>query len=285
MGTIVIHGGAGGGGEAQREGVLDALRTGVAVLRAGGTALEAACAGVAAMEATGLFNAGRGAVHTRDGLVELDAAAMRGADRAAGAVASISLTQHPILAAKAVLDAGDAVLLSGIGADEFAVASGLDVAPDGWFVSAGASRCGTVGAVAVDDNGVCAAATSTGGRDGQRRGRVGDSPLIGAGTYADERCAVSATGDGEQFIRAVFAHSVARYYEQGVPLRDACSRGLAEVAALDGTGGCIAISADGGFAIDHTTAVMPAGYATTDGRLHAQLTRWTESALSCQGRR
>jgi beta-aspartyl-peptidase (threonine type) len=274
MATIAVHGGAGGGGDPQLEGVRVALEVGARVLAEQGSALDAACAAVVSLEADGRFNAGRGAVRTSDGGIELDAAVMDGATRRAGSAAALTTVKHPVLLARELLSVGTAVLLAGPGADAFARERGLEEPTDGWFVrEATSSPAGTVGAVAVDDHGNCAAATSTGGVRGQRAGRVGDTPVIGAGTYADHRCAISATGAGEAFIRAVFAHSVAIALANGASLADACAAALRDVQTLDGDGGCIAVTSDGTVVLDHNTKVMPAGWATADGHTHVQLTK------------
>jgi beta-aspartyl-peptidase (threonine type) len=274
MATIAVHGGAGSGTQAQLEGISDALAAGLAVLRREGDPLAAACAAVVTLEQDGRFNAGRGAVRTSEGEVELDAAVMSGWDRRAGAIAALRLVKHPITVARAVHSSGDAVLLVGDGAQRFAARIECEVAPPEWFVSpATGSEAGTVGAVAVDDRGRCAAATSTGGMKGQPPGRVGDSPLIGCGTYADDRCAISGTGDGEAFIRAVFAYSVARDLRAGLALPAACRAALDDVVGLGGEGGCVAVTHTGEVFIDHTTAVMPAGWATTsDDQRYLSLT-------------
>jgi beta-aspartyl-peptidase (threonine type) len=273
MATIVVHGGAGGGGEPQLEGVRLAIERGREVLAASGSAVDAVVAAVATLEADGRFDAGRGSVRTADGGIELDAAVMEGPTRRAGAVAAITNVKQPVLVARRLLDEGKALMLAGTGADAYAAANNFELAPPDWFVTrVNSPSPGTVGAVARDDAGRLAAATSTGGMTGQATGRVGDSPLIGAGTYADERCAVSATGRGESFIRAVFAHAVAAAVAAGTPLASACAHALADVSSLEGRGGCIAITADGEVVLDHTTDVMPAGWATTTGGLYVSLT-------------
>ena len=271
MSTIAVHGGAGGGGEPQLAGVRVALERGRDVLLDGGSALDAVTAAVTSLELDGRFDAGRGAYRTAAGGIELDAAVMDGATRRAGAVAAITNVRHPIQVARALADADGPLRLAGSGADAYAVANGFELAPDDWFVAPQVdSPHGTVGAVARDDNGRVAAATSTGGVRGQAVGRVGDSPIIGAGTYADEHIAISATGKGEAFIRSVFAYRVAASSE---PLDSAVRAALADVAALGGGGGCIVITADGSVILDHNTERMPAGWADTDGRLHVQLTK------------
>ena len=267
--TIAVHGGAGGGGEPQLEGVRIALEAGRAALAHGGSALDAVVAAVVSLELDGRFDAGRGAYRTAAGGIELDAAVMDGATRRAGAVAAISNVRHPIQVARALLEGDGPLMLAGSGADAYALSHGLDLAPDDWFVAPMVdSPHGTVGAVARDDAGRVAAATSTGGVRGQVVGRVGDSPIIGAGTYADEHIAVSATGKGEAFMRAVFAYRVAASSE---PLAVACAAALNDVKDLGGTGGCIAITPDGRVAVQHNTEVMPAGWANTDGDLYLEL--------------
>ena len=232
---LVIHGGAG----SMRPGRLDpeqercaragleaALAAGAAILEKRERAIDAVEAAVRVLEEDTCFNAGRGSVLTASGCVELDAAIMDGETRAAGAVAGLRTTRAPISLARRLLDEGPHVFLSGKGADEFAREHGLEQVENSWFEVAERRRqlqellgeggfddeikYGTVGAVAVDVDGHVAVATSTGGLTGKRWGRVGDSPLIGAGTYADDRsAAVSATGSGEYFIRAVAAHQLA----------------------------------------------------------------------------
>jgi beta-aspartyl-peptidase (threonine type) len=233
---LVIHGGAGvivrerlaPELEAQYRAELKrALDAGYAVLAAGGTALDAVVAAIKPLEDSPLFNAGKGAVLSADGLCELDASIMDGRTRAAGAVAGTTRTKNPISLARAVMERSDHVFLSGEGADRFSREQGLEQVPPEYFQTPERRRqleelkakklsafdvdlkYGTVGAVALDAHGHVAAATSTGGLTGKRWGRIGDSPVIGAGTYADDRaCAVSATGAGEYFIRAGVAHEI-----------------------------------------------------------------------------
>jgi beta-aspartyl-peptidase (threonine type) len=274
--ALAIHGGAGrivrGRLRAARDAELRAaiarvLRDGLALLERGAPALDAAQAAVAALEDDALFNAGRGSALTSEGDVEMDAALMDGATRAAGAVACVRGVRNPIALARRILDDGRHVLLAGEGAERFAREWGVPPAPREWLVTdervaeLASARAGgrvsldrdepaaegTVGAVARDARGHLAAATSTGGMTNQHPGRVGDSPILGAGTWADDAgCAVSATGHGEAFLRAAFAHEVdAGVRLGGLPLRDACARALARVAALGGTGGCIALAAAG----------------------------------------
>ena len=281
--VLAIHGGAGpapaepdiGGARwaRQAEGLVAALRAGLAVLRDGGPALDAAVAAVAVMEDDEEWNAGRGAALTAAGTAELDAAVADGRFRRLGAVACVTGVRHPVEAARAVLDDGRHVLLAGPGAEAFARAAGLAFEPGDWFVTdrrrRDLIRHGTVGAVARDVDGHLAAATSTGGRTAQLPGRVGDSPIPGAGTWADDAtCAVSATGVGEAFLRAAFAHEVdARLRLVGADLDTACRAALAEVTAAGGDGGCIALGAGGPPVLPFTTALMHRGWAEVGGPL------------------
>ena len=292
---LVIHGGSGSmrrGGltteldEAGRAGLNAALDAGEAILAAGGSALDAVEAASRVLEEDPCFNAGRGSVLAFDGHVELDAAIMDGRDRRAGAVAGLRSTRAPISAARAVMEQSPHVLMSYEGADDFACEAGLEQVPNRWFVTPERRRqlaellaegsgafdadikYGTIGAVAVDVDGHVAAATSTGGLTAKRWGRIGDAPLIGAGTYADDRAAaVSATGLGEVFIRAVAAHELcARVRMSGADLQEALDGVLGEVQALGGNGGLIAVSPSGEAAWGFTTPGMYRGMAGPDGR-------------------
>jgi len=262
---------------AARRGLGQSLAAGEAVLRDGGSALEAVVAAVVVLEDDEQFNAGRGAVLTSAGGVEHDAAVADGVTRRAGAVTCVCGIRNPVLAARAVLQRSPHVLMSGAGAQALARREGLAFVPADWFVTARrqeqltgilpSSRAeseptsGTVGAVALDGEGHLAAATSTGGITGQLAGRVGDTPLVGAGTWADDRsCAVSATGDGEALILSVFAHEVdALVRLAGLSLGEACQRALQELAARKGTGGCIAVGPDGTVTMPFTSAGMYRG--------------------------
>jgi beta-aspartyl-peptidase (threonine type) len=255
----------------------------MAVLRDGGPALDAVVAAVVVLEDDEQFNAGRGAALTAAGGVEHDAAVADGATGRAGAVACVSGIRNPVRAARAVLEHTPHVLLSGAGAEEFARREGLPFMPLSWFVTPHRQQQlarlrgggyaqhemsgGTVGAVAVDLSGHLAAATSTGGVTGQLPGRVGDTPLIGAGTWADDRsCAVSATGHGEAFMLSAFAHEVdALVRLAGVDLSRACQRALHEVTTRAGTGGCIALGPDGTLAMPFTSTSMPRGVVDASG--------------------
>jgi beta-aspartyl-peptidase (threonine type) len=272
--AIVVHGGAGAWPEhahaAASAGLERALAAGHAVLSGGGHALAAVETAVIVLEDDPVFNAGRGAALHEDGGVLLDAAIMRGSDRAAGAVAALRGIRNPVLAARAVLEEGRHVLLAGEPAGEFARAAGLETAPDAWFRTEARVRAfergGTVGAVARDALGGLAAATSTGGTSGKHPGRVGDSPLIAAGTWADDdTAAVSCTGDGEAIIRSALAHEVdALMRHAGLPLAQACEIAVAGLACRSGTGGLIAVDADA-VAAPFTTAAMPRGWRVGDG--------------------
>ena len=268
--TLAIHGGAGRmtrdtisaeADAAVRTGLAAALEAGAAVLAGGGAALDAVEAAVRVLEDDPAFNAGRGAALTRDGTAELDAAVMHGGG--AGAVAGVAGVRHPVSLARAVMDRTPHVLLAGPGTDAFATDMlARDV--DGFDVD---MKYGTVGAVARDGAGRLAAATSTGGVTGKRPGRVGDSPLIGAGTFAaDDGAAVSCTGAGEFFIRVAAAAQVsARVRLMGQLLDEAVDAVLAEIAALGGTGGMIAIGRAGAPVWRFTTPGMNRAMADSAG--------------------
>jgi L-asparaginase / beta-aspartyl-peptidase len=280
---LVIHGGAGAmrptrgdpdHEQRAREGLRAALDAGAAILATGGAALDAVEASVRLLEDDPCFNAGRGSVLTAEGCVELDAAIMDGTSRRAGAVAGLRTTRAPISLARRLMEQGPHVFLSGSGADRFARDAGLEQVENAWFVTGERRRqldellaaggfdaevkYGTVGAVALDEHGHVAAATSTGGLTAKRWGRIGDSPLIGAGTYADDRsAAVSATGSGEYFIRAVAAHQLAeRVRLGGDTLQAALDAVLADIGELGGTGGLIAVAPTGEAAWGFTTPAM-----------------------------
>jgi len=283
--AIGVHGGAGGSisdperAERMRAGAAAAVEAGHAVLASGGAALDAVEAAVVVLEDDPEFNAGRGAALTEYGRVELDASIMDGATRAAGGVAAVRGVRNPVRAARAVLADGRHVLLVGQPAVEFAATMGLSFESETWFVTEreraalarlkegdAAGARGTVGAVARDSHGGLAAATSTGGVSGQRLGRVGDSPLIGAGTWADEMVAVSCTGHGESIIRTALAHEVhALLRHRGFGLHDACVEAIASLARLGGDGGLIAVSADGEVAATFNSDAMTRGWRVGDG--------------------
>ena len=288
--TLVIHGGAGtirreemsAAREAEHQAALEAaLAAGGVVLAQGGSALDAVEQAVRALEDCPLFNAGRGATFTAAGTIEMDAALMDGATLQAGAAAAVQRIRNPIAAARAVMERTPHVLLIGPAADDFAEAEGLALAPPEYFRTEHRwqqlqaalatrrvaldhdlpARMGTVGAVARDRDGRLAAATSTGGMTNKRAGRVGDSPLIGAGTWADATVAVSCTGVGEAFIRCAAAHELsALMRHRGFPVRQAAAE-VAEilVPANGGSGGLIAVDAAGEPAIAFGTAGMYRG--------------------------
>ena len=288
--TLVVHGGAGiiergrinaAEDSAIRAALSAALAAGEAILGGGGAALDAVEAAVRVLEDDPHFNAGRGSVFTYEGTNSLDAAIMDGATRAAGAVAGVSATRNPVRLARQVMTDSPHVMLSGAGADQFSREQGLEQAgpewfatparrrqleamlsnPDGWFDID--MKYGTVGAVARDTHGHVAAATSTGGITGKRWGRIGDSPLIGAGTYADDRAAaVSATGSGEFFIREGVAHEIcARVRLAGENLQVAADTVMAQVRALGGSGGVIVTGPAGEAVWSFTTPGMFRGRA------------------------
>jgi beta-aspartyl-peptidase (threonine type) len=291
---LMIHGGCGAmrpdavppeQEERARAGLAAALDAGEAILSTGGRALDAVEAAARILEEDSAFNAGRGCVLTADGLAELDAAIMDGSDRSCGAVAGLRTTRAPVSAARAVLEHSPHVMLTLEGADQFARQQGLEQVANDWFIvpqrraqlarvmaSGGGFdsdiKYGTIGAVAVDLAGHVAAATSTGGLTAKRWGRIGDSPLIGAGTYADDRAAaVSATGLGETFMRIVAAHELcARIRIGGEGLQAALDAVLAEIVALGGNGGLIAVSPSGEAAWGFTTPGMYRAVASAEER-------------------
>ena len=283
--AIVVHGGAGGLPrdeeriERMRAGAAAAVEAGHAVLAAGGAALDAAEAAVVVLEDNPEFNAGRGAALTEYGRVELDASMMDGSTRAAGAVAAVRGVRNPIRAARAVLEEGRHVLLVGPPATEFAATAGLAFEAETWFVTererqaladgAVESARGTVGAVARDAEGRLAAATSTGGVSGQRLGRVGDSPLIGAGTWADDATvAVSCTGHGESIIRSALAHEVdALLRHRGLGLHEACELAIGDLGRWGQDGGLIAVSSHGEVAATFNSPGMTRAWRVGSGEL------------------
>ena len=292
--TLTIHGGAGRitrehlstQAEAGTRAALNrALDAGSAVLAKGGAAIDAVEAAVRVLEDDPHFNAGRGAALTAEGTAELDAAIMNGRTRGAGAVARVSNSRSPVALARAVMERSAHVFLAGVGADAFSRAIGAEQVPNDWFVTderranlaellaRGADaydvdmKYGTVGAVARDADGHLAAATSTGGVTGKRWGRIGDSPVIGAGTWADDRgCAVSCTGAGEFFLRVGVAHAIDTQVRLlGDPVGQAADAVLAEVTALGGTGGLIVVGGDGTTAWRFTTPGMNRATVGADG--------------------
>ncbi len=290
--VLVIHGGAGVAPRAKmtaekekeyRADLERALRAGHEVLQKNGTSLDAVEAAIRVLEDSPLFNAGKGAVFTREGRNELDASIMDGKTKKAGAVAGVTRVKNPIAAARAVMEKSEHVLMIGDGADRFAISQGVTEVnplyfwtPHRWQQMLDARDKeparhdgGTVGAVAVDHAGNLAAGTSTGGMNCKRPGRVGDSPIIGAGTYADNKtCAVSCTGHGEVFIQYAVAHDIVarmRYKNLGLP--EAVAETFADLPKEEGgVGGLIALDRDGNFVMPFNTNGMHRGYVTAEGK-------------------
>jgi L-asparaginase / beta-aspartyl-peptidase len=300
---LVIHGGAGTierrNLTAEREAeyrakLTEARDAGYAILARGGAALDAVTAVITILEDSPLFNAGKGAVLNADGFCELDASIMDGRTQAAGAIAGVQHIKNPILLARAVMEKSEHVMLIGDGAERFAQQQGFELVPNEYFQtdtrgkdlervkqaeqaakkSARARRplpeekYGTVGCAALDQAGNLAAGTSTGGRTNKKFGRVGDVPIIGAGTYASNAtCAVSATGWGEFFIRTSVAHDIAAQMEyKGTPLAAAADATLAKVAKLGGDGGVICIDRQGNVALPFNTSGMYRGFRVSNGQ-------------------
>jgi len=294
--SIAIHGGAGvitrgsmtrDEEEAYRNDLGRALDAGYDLLAAGGSGLDAVTAAVRILEDSPLFNAGRGAVFSHEGINELDASIMDGRTLEAGAVAGVTHIRNPIDLARLVMERSQHVLLAGEGAEEFALEQGMDLVPQNYFFTerrwqqlekartgdrysaAEIGYYGTVGAVALDRHGNLAAATSTGGMTNKRWGRVGDSPIIGAGTYADnESCAVSATGSGEFFIRAVAAHEISALMKyRGLSLEEAAREVVqGKLERIGGDGGVIAVDREGNIALEFNTEGMFRGARDSKGR-------------------
>jgi len=292
--SLAIHGGAGTIAPEQitpaierelRAGLQQSLDAGRAILQNGGSSLDAVVAAVRVLEDDPLFNAGRGAVFTSAGTHEMDAAIMDGRTLMAGAVGAVARLKNPIVLARAVMEKSPHAMLAGKGAEDFARELGLEIADEKYFFTdqrwealerlrqtraalSDADRHGTVGAVALDGMGNLAAATSTGGNTNKRPGRIGDTPIIGAGTYANNKtCAVSATGDGEFFMRAVAAHDLSALMDYGrMNLAEAAQAVIDKVKALGGTGGLIAIDRYGNIALPFNTTGMYRGYVDVDGQ-------------------
>ena len=306
---LVIHGGAGTIERAKmtpekereyRAGLERALTAGYDILKRGGSSLDATEAAVRVLEDDPHFNAGKGSVFTSAGTNEMDAAIMDGKTLAAGAVAVLNHVKNPIRLARLVMEKSGHVMIDGEGAEAFAKENGIELVDQKYFFTqerwdalqkikaaekhrtGGAGKAflitdqdrhGTVGAVALDKNGNLAAATSTGGTTNKRPGRVGDTPIIGAGTYAnDATCAVSATGDGEYFIRATVGHDISALMEyRGMSLKEAAQAVLDKVAKLGGTGGLIAIDHQGNIALPFNTAGMYRGYVDPNGKFVVEI--------------
>ena len=285
--VIAIHGGAGTlsrermSQEQEREyldKLNEALEAGEAILKNGGTSLQAICAAIIIMEDSPLFNAGKGAVFTNRKQVELDASVMIGNTLSAGAIAGVTDVRNPILGAIAVMENSPHVMLAGKGASDFAAAQGLEIVDNSYFHTRRRlddvtgqieqEKNGTVGAVALDSYGNLAAGTSTGGMSNKKYGRIGDSPIIGAGNYANNNtCAVSATGHGEFFIRHVVAYDISAKMEYTkLSLEEAASKVIYEkLTDAGGTGGVVAVDRFGNVSMPFNTSGMYRGYIKSTG--------------------
>lgn len=294
---LAIHGGAGTilrssmTPELQQQyeqGLQDALQAGYSVLQAGGCAVDAVQAAVVSLEDFPMFNAGRGSVFNNAGGHEMDASIMDGSNLMAGAVSGIRNVKNPVLLARTIMDKSEHVLLCGQGAEQFAKQQGLQFEDDAYFyvqhryeqwqqalkedsisLDHNDKKFGTVGAVALDANGNLAAATSTGGMTNKKFGRMGDSPIIGAGTYANNNtCAISCTGHGELFIRAVVAYDISCLMEyKGLSLKEACDVVVHDkLVKIQGEGGLVAIDKHGNIELPFNSEGMYRGYATENER-------------------
>lgn len=294
---LAIHGGAGTilrssmTAELQQQyeqGLQDALQAGYSVLQGGGSAVDAVQAAVVSLEDFPLFNAGRGSVFNNAGGHEMDASIMDGSNLMAGAVSGISHVKNPVLLARTIMDKSEHVLLCGQGAEQFARQQGLQFEDDAYFyvqhryeqwqqalkedsisLDHNDKKFGTVGAVALDANGNLAAATSTGGMTNKKFGRMGDSPIIGAGTYANNNtCAISCTGHGELFIRSVVAYDISCLMEyKGLSLREACDVVVHDkLVKIHGEGGLVALDKHGNIELPFNSEGMYRGYATETER-------------------
>ncbi|NOY36644.1 MAG: isoaspartyl peptidase/L-asparaginase [Chlorobi bacterium] len=288
--AIVIHGGAGTilrgnmtpeKEQQYRQKLNEALDTGAAILEKGGNGLDAVEATIHVMENSPLFNAGKGAVFTHDGHNEMDAAVMSGSDLNAGAVAGVGDIKNPISAARAVMEKSEHVLLSGKGASEFARLQGLEMVDSSYFFTErrwkslqraiNAEKHGTVGCVVLDSHGNLYAGTSTGGMTNKKFGRIGDSPIIGAGTYANNHtCALSATGHGEFFIRYTVTHDISALMEyRHLSLQKAAGEVvMKKLVNAGGAGGIIGVDKNGNVAMVFNTPGMYRGYRKAGGENH-----------------
>ena len=304
--VMVIHGGAGAitresmtpeTEQQYRSSLEQALRSGHAVLARGGTSVDAVEATIRVLEDNPLFNAGKGAVFTHEGRNELDAAIMDGKTKKAGAVAGVTIIRNPISAARAVMEKSPHVMMAGRGAELFATKMGLEIVDPSYFWTekrwkalqkeliqeqkpqaqphsglqpVEPRKYGTVGAVAVDGNGNLAAGTSTGGLTNKQFGRIGDSPIIGAGTYAEnESCAISASGVGEYFIRWTVAYDIAALMKyRGMSVADAANEVINKKLPAEGEGGVIALDRNGNFAMTFNSEGMFRGWIGADGVPH-----------------
>ncbi|MGA9211550.1 isoaspartyl peptidase/L-asparaginase family protein [Kaistella sp.] len=310
--VLVIHGGAGTilksnmtaeKENAYRAKLTEALKAGYAEIKKGNSSIDAVAASIIVMEDSPLFNAGKGAVFTADGKNELDAAMMYGKDKSAGAIAGVHTIKNPIKAAIAVMQKSEHVMLSGVGAEQFAKEQNLEIVDPSYFwtkdrwdglqklkqkESSNTSKkvsqntlpesyeidqkFGTVGAVALDKAGNITAGTSTGGMTNKKYGRIGDAPIIGAGTYANSQVGISATGWGEYFIRATAARTIAAKMEyQNKDIKTATQETIDEIGKMGGDGGLIALDKDGNIAMPFNTAGMYRGAITEDGEITIEI--------------
>lgn len=305
--VMVIHGGAGTilkekmSPQVEKlytDKLQEAILAGYAQLQAGKTSVDAVSAAIVILEDSPLFNAGKGAVFTHDGKNELDASVMYGKDKTAGAVAGVHTIKNPIKAAIAVMQRSDHVMLSGAGAEKFAAAKGLQIVKPDYFRTEKTwnalqrvlkaerekkithqqlqppadNKFGTVGAVAIDKHGNITAGTSTGGMTNKRYGRIGDSPIIGAGTYANEQVGISCTGWGEFFIRSTAARTVAAKMQyQDKRVQAAAREVIDEIGAMGGDGGMIALDKDGNMAMPFNTAGMYRAAITENGEVEINI--------------
>ena len=310
--VLVIHGGAGTilksnmtteKENAYKAKLTEALKAGYAEIQKGNTSIDAVAASIMIMEDSPLFNAGKGAVFTADGTNALDASIMYGKDKSAGAIAGVHTIKNPIKTAIAVMQKSEHVMLSGVGAEQFAKEQNLEIVDPKYFwtkdrweglqklkqkeksntnkkVSQNTlpesyeidQKFGTVGAVALDKNGNITAGTSTGGMTNKKYGRIGDAPIIGAGTYADSQVGISATGWGEYFIRATAARTIAAKMEyQKKDVKTAAQETIDEIEKMGGDGGLIALDKDGNIAMPFNTAGMYRGAITEKGEIFIEI--------------
>jgi L-asparaginase / beta-aspartyl-peptidase len=295
--------------QAYKTALTEALQKGYSILKTGGSSLDAVVAAIKVMEDSPLFNAGKGAVFTNEGKNEMDAAIMDGSNLKAGSVAGVTTIKNPITAARAVMDKSEHVMMAGKGAEKFAAANGCEIVDPSYFFTEDRwngllkarkedslksvldhnqpkqeallkqpgnkdYKYGTVGAVALDKNGNLAAATSTGGMTNKRYGRIGDAPIIGAGTYANNAtCAISCTGWGEFYIRLVLAKTISDKMEFAkTPLKDAANEMvMKKLPELGGDGGLIAVDKDGNIAMPFNTSGMYRGYIDANGKMVVEI--------------
>jgi len=307
--AIAIHGGAGSlmtgavtpeKEKAYHEKITEALQAGYSILGKDGSAVDAVEAAVRVLEDSPLFNAGKGSVFNNDGVNEMDAAIMNGKNLKAGAIAEVHTIRNPISCARAVMEKTKHVLLASAGAEKFAKESGLEIVDPSYFydedrhkqwvatknndidyswsgegIPDGTKKFGTVGAVALDSQGNIAAATSTGGVNNKKFGRIGDSPIIGAGTYANNKtCAVSCTGEGEYFIRNVVAYDISALMEyKGMTLAQATAEAIKKVALAGGEGGLVSIDNQGNISAPFNTSSMFRGWIDKAGEKYTGIFR------------